>query len=147
MSAPNPSATWWHGSPHYIERGQDVLPGCEVGHDRWGFDRARAVFVTTNHVTACDMGAPTAHDLTCGLMPSMWAPYVYEVEPIGMYATEDGGEGFVAPHAHVMSDERQCQRARILRVWGLVDEETRKYDLLEDRSRMKPEESPGQRQA
>ncbi len=106
---------FWHGSPSFLEPGDILVPGRELGRDRFSMDRNMTVFMSTDRHTAVTMGAS---DLDLGTQEDedncKYARYVYEVEPIGLYPQDHLGEGIRAPHEHICYGERQAKRAKVL---------------------------------
>ena len=102
---------YWHGSV-YLIADDLVLPGDVCGRSHFQMDRSKTVFVSEKPRTAVGMGGPVYTECYRGLAPfgAKCAPYLYLVEPKYMFARDSR-----RCHSHILGDERQCRRARIVR--------------------------------
>jgi hypothetical protein len=99
--------TFWHGSPYEIALGDYLVPGCQLGRDRFFMDRNLTVFITNVRATAIAMGASLDSD---GQDSSRYARWLYTVVPFGLYPDDDS----VVPHRHICTGERQCLKAQVV---------------------------------
>lgn len=105
------SPFYWHGSI-YLIADDFVVPGVECGKKHFTMDRNETVFATPSAHQAANMGAPLYREANEGRAPynAVCAPFLYLVEPKYLY-----GRDSRQCHAHIIQDERQCRKAKIVR--------------------------------